>query len=153
MIGIPVTDGTVACPECGLGFANEKRVATHFHRVHSRKIQVPNEGGKRVTASKGKARVGKKWTKAQRAKFKKTMKDKRRNGAEEPAPGAGRHHFSDEQLRLLEGIGFANIMDAMGSKSDRLQDPREFINNCPWCGGKLKAFFLAAGFKHDEPQT
>jgi hypothetical protein len=103
------------------------------------------------------------WTAQRRAKFSRTMRSKRKERlrakfhakiqARKQEKNSQHPHFTDEQLRMLEGIGFGNIMDALNDQAqqERLPDPRGFINGCPNCFLDLRPYYLAAGFKQHEP--
>lgn len=127
--------------------SEEERLAKK--RAYNRKYRRRKGMAVRPLAQKEPKMNGAVWTPERRAKHASTWRSKMlaRQKAKRPDPGAGRHHFSDEQLEVLEGIGFVAIMEAIGSAPEHMQDPRQFINNCPGCGYRLQPHYLAAGFK------
>lgn len=101
---------------------------------------------------------GNRWSPAQRRKHKATWAAKR-NGlipgqviGTVTDPKAKNKNIPRDRKELAAQLKSADEYRAE-IPLEQLKDPRAYINCCPNCGYNLKAHYVAAGFKQDEPQA
>jgi predicted RNA-binding Zn-ribbon protein involved in translation (DUF1610 family) len=158
---IEISPTTFACPKCGKQFFNKNAVRMHHVRVHtpagrkgalkgSRNAQINRDSflaRKRAYNAKVRARYV--------AQGLTTTGKPRKRPAPKPKFGSTwtperRKRFQATWEAKKNGVKMAEIarINVQPTKREEVEDPRAFINNCPYCGYNLVPHFLAAKAAH-----